>query len=366
MRAVFAIARNTLTETVRQPAYGLVLTVGCLVLLLSPQFSGHVYTFGAGSNLEKPAERMVADLGLSTILFAGLVLGVLSTVNVVSREIENRTVMTVLSKRVGRGTFILGKFLGVELAVGLACAASLLFLLLTLRVGVSITAADRADWGVACGLIAAFLVPLAVATVRNYYWSRAWIGTYTLSFIAMAVVVFAVFALFDKTYRPSFLPVPAGEAYEALSYDVRQKIGITYDWEVFKAGIMMGGAVLVMASVAMAASTRLAPGGNLAVTAVVALAGLTSQYFRDEVREAAVARSADEWPRFFGVTIPEMLYNVYYALVPNLQHFWLSDALAREMPIPWSYVGRGMVYAGLYIAAMVTAASFLFEKREVG
>lgn len=366
MRAVYAIARNTLMETVRQPVYGLVLTACCLVLVMAPQLSGHIYTFGAGSGLENPAERMVADLGLSTILAAGLVLAVLSTVNVVSVEIENRTALMVLSKKIGRGAFVLGKFFGLAGAVGLACFASLLFLLLTLRMGVSVTASDKYDPGLIAGLLFAPLAALLIATLRNYYWGRAWIGTYTLSFIAMVAVVFLVFMCFDRTYRPSFLPLPTGDAFETLEYDVKQKIGLTYDWEVWKAGLAMIAAVLVMASVALAASTRLAPGGNLAVTALVAVAGLTSEWFREEVAALAHAPEATAWWSWQGVTWPEMAYNVYYALVPNLQHFWLSDALGREVDIPIGYVGFTLLYTTAYIAAMVMLAGFLFEKREVG
>lgn len=371
MRAVYAIARNTFMETVRQPAYGLVGIVCAAVLVLSTQFSGHIYTFGAGSGLKKPADRMVAELGLSTLLAAGLVLAVLSTANVVGREIENRTALSVLSKKIGRAAFVVGKFFGVALAVGLAIVSLLMFLLLTLRMGVSITAADTFDTGVIVALIAAPLLAVLVATFRNYYGGRPWIGTFSLSFMALTAVAFLFFALFDKTYRPSFLPLPTGEAWDALEYTVRENIGITYDVEVVKAGLLTLGSVIVMVAVALAASTRLAAGGNLAVTGLVALAGLTSEFFRDAVAAAAATRATGEswfWLRralLHDQTIPETLYNIYYALAPNLQHFWMVDALSREVDIPWSYVGESMGYGALYAAAMVCVACFLFERREV-
>ena len=366
MRCVVAIARNTLSETVRQPAYALVLVACCSVIALAPRFSGHIYTYGAGSNLDKPAERMVATLGLSTLLVAGIILGAVSTINVVSREIENRTAMTVLSKRVGRWQFILGKNLGVGVAVGAACGACLLLLLLILRAGVNITNKDAADTGIMLSILAILLVSLAAATLRNYYWGRAWVGTFTLFFMALVMLAFLGYCLVDKEYYSVFAP-PTGEIFNSLHYDNRVRVGVTYDWEVMKAGLASIASVLVMTAIAMAASTRLAPGGNLAVTAIIGLLGLTSQYFRDRLGESMADSVA--WTRYDaagGATIPEMAYNVYYALVPNLQHLWLSEALERENAIPWPYVGMAVLYAALYGLAMVFLSVFLFGRREVG
>ena len=367
MRPIIAIARNTLTETIRQPAYALVLISCCAVIALAPRFSGHIYTYGAGSNLEKPAERMVATLGLSTILVAGIILGALSTINVVSREIENRTAMSVLSKRVARWQFILGKHMGVALAVGAACGTSLLMLLLFLRAGVNITNKDAADTGIMVAILVAALAPLTLATMRNYYWGRAWIGTFTLFFMLAVALVFAGFCLVDKEYYSMFALPSEAELVEAgVHYENRIRVGVTYDWEVLKAGFTTIASVLAMTAVAMAASTRLAPGGNLAVTAIIGVMGLTSQYFRDALQEAMVASTY--WRRSLvidGLTIPEMAYNIYYALVPNLQHFWLSEALEREEYIAWPYVGHTVLYAGLYMAAMISLSAFLFARREV-
>ena len=364
MRAIAAIAINTLKETVRQPAYGLVLIVACVVLLASSTaFVGHIYTFGAGSDLDNPAERMVADIGLSTILLAGMALGILSTVNVVHREIENRTAATVLSKRISRSAFMAGKFFGVGGAVGLACVTCLFFLMLTMRAGVNIMASDRYDWGVLGGMILSLVIALLVATARNYYWRRAWIGTFTLVFMSCIFVLFVIFTGFDKVYHPVFFPALSGEALDAISGWDREKVGVLYDYETMKAGITMIMAVLLMTSIALVAATRLAPGGNLAVTGFVAAMGLTSQYCYDKIN--SYASSTAYWNEYFGVTFPQMLYNVYYALIPNLQHFWMSDALGREEPIPWIYVGQCGVYAIFYLVAMLGLSMFLFERREV-
>jgi len=63
----YAIARNTLSETVRQPAYALVVVLMCAMIAILPALSAQIYTFGAGSGLERSAERMLADLGLELV-----------------------------------------------------------------------------------------------------------------------------------------------------------------------------------------------------------------------------------------------------------------------------------------------------------
>jgi len=128
-------------------------------------------------------------------------------------------------------------------------------------------------------------------------------------------------------------------------------------------------AVLIMAAVAVAASSRLKSGGTLAVCAMVFVMGLTSEYFLDVTRNYAYTSSWVLWDGggFLGdrVTVVDALYNIYYGLVPNFQHFWMSDALTREQDIPMVYVWTATKYAVSYGTAVLLLACFLFEKREV-
>ena len=256
MGAIIAIARNTLMETVRQPVYGLALTLACVIVLCTPYMSGHVYVFNAGSGLAAPAERMIADIGLSTVLLMGLILGIHATAGVVSREIENKTALSVLSKRVGRWAFILGKYFGVALALLFACAAGVVFVLMTVRTGVAVAVSDPIDWWALGTMISVLVFAALYATFRNYYRGRAWVGAYTMAFIALTLAVFAVFSTFDRNYRPIFLPRAEYEPDDPNRYEKEQRAGRTFDWEVAKAGLLTAEAVLLMAAVAIAASSR--------------------------------------------------------------------------------------------------------------
>src|SRR5207253_1686674 len=74
------------------------------------------------------------DLGLSAMLLFGVFIAIFVGVGLVYKEIERRTLYAILSKPVGRGQFLLGKYLGLcltllvnVLIMGLAVSAALVF-----------------------------------------------------------------------------------------------------------------------------------------------------------------------------------------------------------------------------------------------
>jgi hypothetical protein len=352
MGQVYAIFRNTLLETVRQPVYGLVLAVTCTLITATPSFAAQIYTFRAGSGYERSAERMVADLGIATVLLAGLILAVFATSGVVNREIEEKTALTVLSKRISRGAFILGKYLGVSAAISLAALAGTMTVLFVVRMKAPVTVAEHIDWRILSTILGAAGVALGAATFRNYTRGRAWIGSFNLTFIALLALGFLVFSFFDQHYVPVFMELPEQQHLDIYGNVIARE---TFDWEVGRAAFLTLMAVLVISGVAVAASTRLRTGGNFLVSALVFAGGLTSEYVTGPWLGRPLLE--DPWPG-----IPA---RIWHALLPNLQHHWMSDALTREVHIPWSYVGQATLYSILYIGAMLFVAAFLFERREV-
>lgn len=107
-RRVFSIARNTFREAVRDRVlYNLVLFA--LVLIASAIFLGEL----SGGQETK----IIIDLGLSAILLFGLFIAIFVGVGLVYKEIERRTIYAILSKPIGRGEFLLGKYLGLCLTL---------------------------------------------------------------------------------------------------------------------------------------------------------------------------------------------------------------------------------------------------------
>ncbi len=75
---------------------------------------------------------MFKDIGVTTILLIGLLLVVFSATSTIYDEIENKTILNVLSRPVTRSEVLLGKFLGLMFAVLLAFAVMLILFLIAL------------------------------------------------------------------------------------------------------------------------------------------------------------------------------------------------------------------------------------------
>ena len=57
--------------------------------------------------------RTIVNIGLNAILLFGAFIAIFVGVSLVSKEIEKRTVYSIFAKPVGRGEFIIGKYLGL-------------------------------------------------------------------------------------------------------------------------------------------------------------------------------------------------------------------------------------------------------------
>lgn len=105
---ITAIAGNAFREAVRDRVlYNLVL----FVLLLT----GAAVFIGELSGGQE--RKIIVDLGLSAILLFGVFIAIFVGVGLVYKEIERRTVYTIFAKPVGRGEFLVGKYLGLCLTL---------------------------------------------------------------------------------------------------------------------------------------------------------------------------------------------------------------------------------------------------------
>src|SRR6267142_2276000 len=105
---VAAIARNAFREAVRDRVlYNLVL----FVLLLT---TGAIFLGELSGGQEA---KIIVDLGLSSILLFGVFIAIFVGIGLVHKEIERRTIYAILSKPIGRGEFLLGKYLGLCLTL---------------------------------------------------------------------------------------------------------------------------------------------------------------------------------------------------------------------------------------------------------
>lgn len=110
MRPIFAIATTTVGEAIRRRVLLIILFIGVLLLSIIPSLS----VLTARSEQSTMISTMYAVLRFTSALIA-----IILTIYMIPNEIERRTIYTILSKPVMRWQFLVGKFLGAVMALGL-------------------------------------------------------------------------------------------------------------------------------------------------------------------------------------------------------------------------------------------------------
>src|SRR6266850_1184759 len=124
MLQFITIATNAFMELIRQPVFLLLMTCSAVfeIFLATPYY----FAFG-----DEP--KLVKNSTLATMLLAGLFGAVLSASSSLAREIRAGTVLAVLSKPVGRAQFLLAKYAGLVVALGVLAYVNLIGALLASR-----------------------------------------------------------------------------------------------------------------------------------------------------------------------------------------------------------------------------------------
>jgi ABC-type transport system involved in multi-copper enzyme maturation permease subunit len=117
MHRVLAIFENTFKEALRQKILAL-LGVFALLLIVVSVF---LEPFALGE-----ASKIMRDFGLAVTSLFGVLTTIIIGSALIHRDIEKRTLYTVLSKPVRRGEIVAGKFLGLAALVALLVLAMLL------------------------------------------------------------------------------------------------------------------------------------------------------------------------------------------------------------------------------------------------
>jgi ABC-2 type transport system permease protein len=323
---IATIARNTFIESIRQPIFVVLLVIGLMALTINPALSS--YTLDDDN-------KLLIDLGLSTIFMLGLFLAAFSATGVLAREIENKTVLTVISKPIGRPAFIVGKYLGVGASIGVAFWTWSIVFLMTIRHKVMSTASDTVDMPVVLLGLGAIVIAVAVATWGNYFYG--WVFSSRFSGI-LAVTITIAYVL--------VLAISKDWAFQGLGAEFAKEesqLG-----QVFVALLLVMEALAVICAVAIACSTRLGQVMTLMICLSVLFLGLISDYL---------------FGRFTG-QVP-LLWGAYASLF-NVQFFFIADALTQKHPVSAHYVQLVSIYTGLYIMAVLSLAVAMFQTRETG
>ena len=266
----YTIAITTAKEAIRQPIFIVLVIAGGLMMILFPYIP--YFTFGEDI-------KMVKDQGLATILILSLFLAIVTASNSIAEDIEHRTAITLLSKPINRRQFIVGKFLGIILAVALMFA--ILGLLFCVVVG------------------------------------------YKVGYDA----------------RESSKQSPTWQDRRDEVVQILPGIVLTY----FQ--------VVVLSALSVAISTRLPMLVNVVVCLAVFLFGHLAP-----VLVAAAQGSFD---------VVLFTANLIELVLPALEFFNVSSAVATGSDIPPSYLAWNLVYCVLYSGIGILLAFVLFEDRDL-
>ena len=123
MGAIGVIAVNAFRESLRDKIlYNLVffagLLIGLSVLLADLTITEH--------------HKMIADMGLAAINLIGVIIAIFIGISLVNKEIERRTIYTIMARPISRTFFILGKYCGLVLTLFVNVSIMLAVFLLTL------------------------------------------------------------------------------------------------------------------------------------------------------------------------------------------------------------------------------------------
>lgn len=123
MGAIGVIALNAFRESLRDKIlYNLVLFAGLLiglsVLLADLSITEH--------------HKVIADMGLAAINLIGVIIAIFVGISLVNKEIERRTIYTIMARPISRASFIMGKYLGLALTLFVNMAIMVAVFLLTL------------------------------------------------------------------------------------------------------------------------------------------------------------------------------------------------------------------------------------------
>lgn len=320
MHKLLTITKNTFTETLRQPIYGVIIVAALFLFFVSPSLT--MYTMDDDN-------KLLREVGLSTLFLTSLFISIFAASGAVGQEIENKTILTVLSKPVQRPIFILSKFLGVAGAVGLAHYICTIALLMAIRHGVLESVRDEPDWTVISSAAVVVGLSILLSALFNY--------VYDWKFSSTAIVMGALFAtgaivlltVIDRNWK--FNP---------------DNNGINM-FDVYGA-VLLFLAALVIVALSVALSSRF--------NTVVTLAGCVGLFMLGLISDYTFGRLADT----------HIWAKIAYYIVPNLQVFWVSDAIYEETSVPFKYILIGAVYAIAYSAGILSLAIAFFQRRQVG
>lgn len=315
---LFALTGATFKQLVRDPAILLIASAAFLLIALAPFYA--VFHFGE-------LAKVMIDTGLSTVLLAGLGVGLLGPARAVAYELEDRTALTLLSKPVGRFSLIAGKYLGVLLAIIIVVVPLAFTVLYVTRIALTLENTGE-----------------RVVTVPVLGWSFPASLVIPSLGLTLGIIGAALLAILRKSQRWAF-------SYGALLLGALAGVTLTSghpDWQysILTASALIAMEVAVIAAVAAAAAARFSAMGTL----VVGLAFMIGGHLRYLSSMDSLASRPLVWA---------------LSVVPGLEALNVLEATAGGASVGMLYVAAAGLYATMYVLSALLIGAALIHGREV-
>lgn len=187
---IAAIAVNTFREGIRDRILYLPFFFALAAVVLSRVLA--ILTVG-------DRVKIIKDVGLASISLFGMLIAVLIGTGLVYKEIDKKTIYTLLAKPLERWQFLLGKFLGLVLILAVLTAVMAVVFL-----GVVLAHTGRVDGPLLLALLFIFLelvLITAVAMLFSCFSTPILSSVFTLAFFVIGHFSWGLQTLIDKA-RP--------------------------------------------------------------------------------------------------------------------------------------------------------------------
>ncbi|WP_372366473.1 ABC transporter permease [Candidatus Uabimicrobium sp. HlEnr_7] len=318
MLRVLSIIKNTLSEAIRQPIYLIILLCGIFAVLASPYYT----LFALLEN-----DKLIKDMGMATLLVIGVLVSAFTASSVVHREIENNTLITVISKPISRPEFLVGKFIGVLLCVVIMEYLLGSMLLHVVRTKITEAAYSQTDYPVLIGYSSAILFSFFLSAYGNFFYNKPFTSSVVNNLLVSFTGIFFLLCFVNNRWET-------------------QPLTTNLDLQLIIAILLVIMATALICATAVTASTRLSTGSTFAVCMAFFLLGLFSDYV------------------FGQYTTTSKISSIMYNIIPNLQMYWVIDIILDEKDVPLSYVYQVFGYTLLFLMAILSLAMALFQNRE--
>lgn len=242
------VAGNTFRETIRDKIlYNLVLFA---VLLIGASVLLGTLTIGEQA-------RIVNDLGLAAINLVAVIIAIFVGIGLVTKEIERRTIYTILARPITRVQFILGKYLGLGFIVSVNVAIMFAMFLVTIWLSGNVIYGSLFQ-AVELILVETLLV-MAIAMFFSTFSSSTLSATMTLGLYIIGHLTSDIKSIAEKSQNPLTESMMAalyyvcpnlemlnvkGQAASGLLVDVGYQATATA-YGLLYAGLLLTGACLI-------------------------------------------------------------------------------------------------------------------------